>query len=176
MDRGVEFVLRNIDNAIAFAESKPEFNHLVRILKREKIKLSEVKKTGDLINYFESFASGTHWHALDFYYLEQASKGEIIPSEKLSEYLKNHFKEESLNTTLPSDFIPGEKYSNDFLSVVLGGNYAMSFRMSRNERYSYIMINPFVSNADDHDEGYKHIMFAPPGRFYSEPERLERFF
>ena len=81
MDRGVEFAIKNLEKALSAAKADPKFQHLIRVIQIELRRVSSISKTGDLIRYYEQFASKTHPHALDFELLSEAADNEFIPSE-----------------------------------------------------------------------------------------------
>ena len=172
IDNGVKFAFDNLDRAIVAAKSKPSFNYLYPVLRREKYQLKDITKTGDLIKYFEGFSDGKHYHAKEFFDLATASDNSFFPSELMADELRKRFPDEIDHITTVDDFVPGEKYSNGFLSVVLGGSYALSFRLSRDPNFAYIVINSFNigPNINEWKDNYNVLLFAPPGRFYSGVE------
>lgn len=168
VDEGVRFALNNIDKALSATTSKPSYNYLYRVLKREKYQLKDITKTGDLVRYFEGFADGKHYHAKDFLELAAETDFSFIPSEFMADELKKRFPDEINHITNIYNFEVGQSYSNGFLSIVLGGSYALSFRLSRNPNYAYIMMNSYGFNLKRNiwRDNYNSLIFTPPGRFY----------
>lgn len=176
VDSGVKFAKENLENALLAARSNPDFSYLSKTIVNEIRRIKDIEKTGDLIEYFDGFASGTHQHAKEFYELCIASERSFYPNEKMSDVLRNKFPSEANNRTEINDFIIGKKYSNDFLSIVLGGSYALSFRNSRRQGIAYIVMNSSTVSPGTNEwkNNYNQLLFSPPGKISSDFERAER--
>ncbi len=143
-NQGIVFVKENLQKGLIAARKSQSVSYLEKVLRREEIRLSAISKTGDLYRYFKRFSSRTHRHALEFTLLAKESKGAFIPLEEMAKYLADHFPKECEDLTLLSDFEYGKAYQNDFLSVVLGGNYARSFRFSKDLNVAYLVVNNYI--------------------------------
>ena len=163
VDKGVLFAKENTQKALDAAKKSRDLYYLEKSIQRELVRISTITKTGDLIRYYRRFSSYKHHYAAEFALLSEEVNGTFIPSEKLADYLASHFPEESSNATTINDFEYGASYKNDYLSVVLGGNYARSFRFSKDHQVSYLVVNAF-EGANKWEEDGDTFFYSPYDR------------
>lgn len=175
-DKGVEFAIDNLENAERFSREHIEFGYLTKSIRRELLKIKTITKTGDLCRYYANFEDCTHRYAKDFYELYCASDYTIYPSEMLRDELTRRYPNEVSNyTNIEKDFLIGEIYQHDFLSIVLGGSYGLSFRSTRDPRFCYIVMNEYSSSVNDWSDDENTLYFCPPGRASNQAYILDRF-
>lgn len=174
-DEGTIFAERNSEQCLREAENNLKYNYLARAIKRELRKCRAITKTGDLIRYYESFKDGDHRRTIDFALLAKECNHTFLPLERMADALRARFPSEVNHVTTPKDLTVGNNYSNDFLSVVLGGSYMASFRNSRYPGISYIVMNPNVTAPNDWDKDHNVLWYKPTTHYWGEEDGAERF-
>lgn len=110
MNRGVEFVINNSEKTLKLVNEVSEYNYLKPKVIREYHYIKSIKHTGNMYEHFLKYQGGNHKNAKEFKFLEEY---DIIPNEKMADYLKKHFEDELNFIWTVDNLIVGEIYSNN---------------------------------------------------------------
>ena len=127
MDKGVDFVINNYLRAIELCDNNSQYKMYSRKIKAEYARAKEIPFTGNMIDFFTKFKVNKHKYADDFAFLE---KYNILPNEKMSDYLLEHYPYESSNKKFIKDLLIGEIVSTGEMMSMFGVKYRGSFRKS----------------------------------------------
>jgi len=109
IDSGAKFVLENFYKTLELVKSHPEYQKYKGRVISEFNRIKYIKYTGDMYKHFLKFKDGNHKYADDFKFL---SKYGILTNEEMSDYLKEKYSYELMNTSGIDDLIIGNVYSN----------------------------------------------------------------
>lgn len=146
MDKGVEFVIKNFQNAISICERDPRYKSVLRRIKIEYSRIKSIPYTGNMIDYFDKFSNKKHKYAEDFAFLSHYN---ILTNEKIAGYLREHFQDEINHRKEIKDLLIGEALTTGELMVIFGVKYRGSVRKS-NAKNLVVIIS-------DRKKGYNKI-------------------
>ena len=109
MDKGVKFVLDNIEKTLNLIDNNPEYEQYKRKVQTEYNRIKYIKYTGNMYEYFLKFKGGNHKYADDFKFLDENG---VISNELMADYLKYNFADELNNYCGIDDLIIGSVYTN----------------------------------------------------------------
>ena len=108
-----------------------------------------MKKTGDAYKYFLKFANGDHKYAQMF---KSVEKYGIIPNEKISNYLLEHFPKEIEKYTTIDDFILNNVYKKNDIDLLFGGRMMSGIRYNPDKNIIAIITSSDSLYGDYWDE------------------------
>lgn len=129
MDKGVQFVHENFKKMLELVE-RPEYIHLKSKVLFEWNSFNKLTRTGDVYHFFLKYADGNHKNASDFEFLDELG---ILSSEKISDYLMEHYPDEIEGEFGLDKLVINDIYNNNDL-FMLFKDFMSGIRSNREEK------------------------------------------
>lgn len=128
MDKGVEFALENFEKILELTEKVKKYKHLKTKVLKEYYYVKSIKYTGNLYEHFLKYQDGKHKYSKDFEFLNEY---DLIPNEKMADYLKLNYPDELNHFWTIADLEIGKIYSNNEIASVFGCSDRQGMRRSK---------------------------------------------
>lgn len=116
MDNGAQFVLDNFDKSKLICKDNIK---LIRKIVSEYNTIKYIKTTGNMIEHFDAFKDKKHKFANDFAFLVDY---DVLPNEKISDYLLANYKDEINNIITYKDIKEGQIIAHAEIGIYFGGS------------------------------------------------------
>ena len=145
-DRAVLFAISEFEKTLSYIESHPEYADLKGKVRAEYNRVKELNRTGNLYDYYKKFRDEENPHKDEFAFLTTIG---IKTSEEMADYIEATYPDEINNRFELSDFVKGETYTNNFISMIFLCSYQGGMRKS-NKKNALVLFavhnNPLYSD------------------------------
>lgn len=145
-DNAVLFAIHEFERTLEYIETHPEYSHLKGKVRAEYNRVRELEKTGNLYDYYKKFRDEENPHRDEFAFLSTIG---IKTSEEMADYIEANYQTEINNRFELSDFVQGETYTNNFISMIFLCSYQGGMRKS-NKKNALVLLavhnNPLYSD------------------------------
>lgn len=127
-DNAVLFAINEFERTLAYIDSHPQYADLKGKVRAEYNRVRELDKTGNLYDYYRKFRDEENPHKDEFAFLTTIG---IKTSEEMADYIEANYSDEINNRFELSDFVQGETYTNNFISMIFLCSYQGGMRKSK---------------------------------------------